>query len=556
MMLLRHLIAGDLRRHRWLLLLWMITVIAATTVDGVLPVVAERPAAGNTAVLLDGLLGILSVLLRVVVIAQVIHTHALVGSDPFWLTRPIPRLLLLRAKAILLTVALVVVPVAAEVALMTVYDVPPGRMLGVAADTALFNVLYVALLATAAALTPTFTRFLLLCGGVLAAIALFLAVQATIESISRPDPFDFIVREAQPPGPPDPTSGIVVALLLLAAAGATLATQYGTRQIRRSVAVAAGSGIAALVAAGIWPWPVLRARGELPAWAPSSLTMEAQADSAWTRAYSTTAVGAQWRRVMAPVKVDGLRTGWSAGAGLLQASLQLDTETLSSAPAAYPVAVSTGSYRTWARGEAIRDVIGASTLVTDRQASSYDAPMLLLREADFRGHESAHGRYRGRFHVQLTQHRVEATVPLRVGATAAAANYRVTVSAIASAFGRAEVRLRDSFTTSSFDREPRVQRTYYLVNRRTGEAFEALATTDRRALLPRVFRGVSISTAESGFRTRNPILVFPPPSLADRELDEDWMKEADLVVVANTTEGAVERTLDIADFPLRAVVKK
>ena len=156
MRLLAHLVSADVRRHRWVICLWLLVLVASTVVQGVRPALAAEPATANTVALLSGLLTIVRVLLRILLTAQIIQTHPLVGSDAFWLTRPIPPLMLLQAKAIVLTIFMVVAPVAAEIVSMVSYGVPPGQIVRVALDSALSAAMWVALLATAAALTPTF----------------------------------------------------------------------------------------------------------------------------------------------------------------------------------------------------------------------------------------------------------------------------------------------------------------------------------------------------------------------------------------------------------------
>ena len=226
MTLFTHLVAADVRRHRWLLAAWLAIVAAATLVDGTRPLLAAQPSADNPLILIDGLLGIAWVLLRVLVVVQVIHTHAVVGSTAFWLTRPIPPLLLVRAKAFLLVSALVVVPVAAEAVLMAAYGVRVGEMLRVAAETAVFATLWVALLAAPAALTRSFSRFTVVSCGLLAAVALYVAIGVTVSSMAPPSE----AAEPQTWGAVD-YSGLFVFLVgLTAACVVVVVTQYRWRR--------------------------------------------------------------------------------------------------------------------------------------------------------------------------------------------------------------------------------------------------------------------------------------------------------------------------------------
>src|SRR4029453_19007477 len=133
-----------------------------------------------------------------------------------------------------------------------------------------FATFWVALLATAAALTPTFPRFLLLCGGVLAALALLVAVQITIDSMVPATP-PLVV--AQAPGPENPTGVVVVVGMLILACAVTLIAQYRSRRLWRSSLIAVLAPVIALYGAGVWPWQFLQANVELPAWASGDASL-------------------------------------------------------------------------------------------------------------------------------------------------------------------------------------------------------------------------------------------------------------------------------------------
>jgi hypothetical protein len=63
------------------------------------------------------------------------------------------------------------------------------------------------------------------------------------------------------------------------------------------------------------------------------------------------------------------------------------------------------------------------------------------------------------------------------------------------------------------------------------------------------------SVQTSGFRARGLLIRFPAgrgTEGAPLSIDDRWIEEAELVVVRVTREGSVERTLEIAGFPLRA----
>jgi len=117
-----------------------------------------------------------------------------------------------------------------------------------------------------------------------------------------------------------------------------------------------------------------------------------------------------------------------------------------------------------------------------------------------------------------------------------------------------ELRLRESDATSSFDRRPPAERTYYIRNRGKGTALEALRDDSDTGLLPRMLGGVTVSGTMAGFWAAGIALRFPPSWVGPefKGLDQTWLRDADLVIVRSTREGAMERTLDIDRFPLDA----
>jgi hypothetical protein len=543
MRLLAHLLFADLRRHRWLLGLWLAVLAASTVVDGMQPVFAAQRSAA-TFDLLAGLLTIIRLLLRILLIVLVVQTHSLVGTDAFWLTRPIPRLTLLVAKTIVLAVFLVVIPAAAEAILMTAYGILPGEIVRVAAESTLYAAFWVALLSTAAALTPTFARFVLLCGGVLATLALYIAIQITIGSIAPSSPPPLTVPPAE-----DYTIGVVLIAGLIVACAITLFAQYRSRRLWVSGLIAVVAVFVAVFIVPAWPWAFLQAHVERPAWTEGAGALPIVAQTAAAHPNEpgmTTSGNVAQRMVLAPVDVSGLEPGWSATLALLQATLQLEGgRTLTSTSFSIPTPFMTQA--------AIRGVIGASDILSEMPDIRQGVAMLVVPESEFKQLAPDEGHYRGRFFLQLTHYVLEATLPVRPGAEARNGSYRLVVDAASTSTWRAVLRVRESDATSSFDRRPRVERKYYLRNQRSGEAIEGQIADFDMGILPRMIRGLSVSESSTGgFRAVGVGVWFPRgPVGRNVRIDDSWLRDADLVVVRSTREGGVERSLDIDDFPLK-----
>jgi len=547
-----HLLAADLRHHRLLIALWFVVLVAATVVDGLHPILGGEASARNALVLLAWVLWIVKFIVRIVLVTSVVQTHPLVGSDAFWLTRPIPRSVLLVSKAILLVITVVAAPVVAEASLMMLHHVPALTLLGVSIDTTLSAAAVLAILMVAASVTASFSRFALLSAATLGGLALLVAIQLAI-SITHlgSNPPGML----QPPGPADPTGGVVLFVLAVTALAGVLLVQYGTRSRVRAFLVGIASLVAAAAIADKWPWPVLEARNELPAWASSRSAFQLVVNPASVTTPRMSPDFAGWSHLVGSVGTVGLDPMWSAAAGLLDATLQLgDGKILRSAPDAYPRPLASGTSSD-PRGT-LEHVLGSRIVLGYSSRSIGAVPLFLVRDEALQNQTPTTGRYRGRFYVQLTQYQIEAALPLTPGASGGRLPYHVVVDRASFAYGSLDVRVRQTDASSSFDRRPRSTRTFFLRNVKTSEAVEGLRGDFEQPLPVPRFLAFSVAADQSGFHTSNvgfrfgQQAMYITPNQPPITIDASWERDAELVVVTSTAEAAVERTLDVPAFPV------
>jgi hypothetical protein len=327
---LSHLLLWDIRRFRLLLLAWLITVAATAALDAIWPQTATDPDTRRLVGTIGNLLALTEVLLSLVLIAQVVQAHALVGTTAFWMTRPIPAGTLLVAKLTLLAAMMIAAPVLAEVVVMTIYDVPLADIIGVSMQTALLSAAWIAALVAAAAITPNLAKF---------ALAIGSALVATIVSISLLIATTMSRFESEPPqgqlslgGPPtwtrirDGTPDVVGTALLVVALLVLLVVQYRSR--RRWLSV--GTGLAGILAAWLvfssWPWPFLAPIVTVPAWAanPAALSLTATSDTvALEPIISFGNKTVDWRQARARVRLRGIEPGWTAAVGVRSATVEI-----------------------------------------------------------------------------------------------------------------------------------------------------------------------------------------------------------------------------------------
>ena len=566
MTLLAHLARTDLRQFRWPILLWIVLVVAETIL------IASRPALGadvrhyaNAGMLL-GLLWWASQIGILLLVPLIVHGHAAVGTDAFWMTRPMPAPVVFASKVLLLGVVTVLLLCAVRLALMLWIGVPAGAALFVTLDTAIANTAWLAVLMAGAALTLNLSRFALLCGAVIVAFVLLATLLIMrVQMDAAADTVNVGMAASSPPAAPapdDPTQGVLFMLAVAAAGFALVAIQYRTRRRILSVPVAIGGLALAVVAIPYWPIPILRVQSVLPAWTgrPGALQLRAPSpiiEVANERAWFGTP--GPLRTGTAPVALSGLEPGWVPRLELLGATLVLDNGTrLASHGRGYQSAPLLDGSADAPWRAAARAVLGVEQVFGMQGSSSESAVMLALPATELGGTAEARGHYRGDFAVRLAHWESVAALPLRAGAVFQDDAYKFAFEQVSAGSGNTiSLRAREWRATSSFDRKPMITYAFYVRNAQRSRAIEGHHAEPSGGIHSFPV-GLPFAVSEGGpsrFFLRTAIVTFPPPYGAqEQKIDWDpaWYADAELVLVRVTEQGAVVRTLDIPGATLVA----
>jgi hypothetical protein len=558
-----HLFGADVRRSWPVITAWLLTVAGAAAVDGIRPFLASNLRILNLVGAAGNLLWLTELLLLFVLIALVVQTHPLVGSDAFWMTRPIPPRTLLVSKLVLLGLVMVAVPVLAELVLMAAYQVPARQSALVAADTALTKTMIVILLMTAAAMTRNFSRFAVLCGSALGAVAIAISIAVTI-LMSRADAatatLELYSSATGPmPGDEDPTGAFLWSVLVPMVGFAVLAVQYRTRSRARAVALGVVGLLLVTALVDVWRWPFLQPRVVLPEWtaAAQALRLSADPSSSDSREDGMFGRSTPWTLTRARVHLAGIEPGWSATIALLNASIENNgVVTLKSARAGFPAAVPIDVTEEVPTRIVVRDLLGIRRLIEPGPPKAESPVVFVTRGADASGSKPTTGLYQGRFKVTLTRHDVEATLPLTAGASHQKGSYRIEIDEIERTPGGVTLFARESRTLSAFDRTRPSLLSFYLRNREEGEALAVQPIDVREGPFLSRFMpfGLGFSAAEpSGFVARGLMIRCPPGYGIQEEspsIDDRWIAGAELVIVRMTREGSVARDLIIPGFTI------
>jgi hypothetical protein len=178
-----------------------------------------------------------------------------------------------------------------------------------------------------------------------------------------------------------------------------------------------------------------------------------------------------------------------------------------------------------------------------------------VQDQEFARHAPAIGRYTGRFWVSFARHHVEAVLPLQQGAIHRGDWYRFVLDGFEPGLRGITLLVRQSLAISGLEAFP--QFSFFLRNQERLEAVEASAQyVQSNALFQRTFPlgsfGANPSSGGFGvYRIRASFPPYRPIRAGEPTLDDEWLRGAELVIVRSSPGGAVQRSLEIAEFPLR-----
>lgn len=560
MKLVAHLVRADVRRFRLLLAAWVSIEVLSTVFTGLQPLLAGDPRTIAAVGLLGTVLFLTRWLGMIVIVALVVQTHPLVGSDAFWMTRPIPPRALLASKVLLLATTFIAVPALCEVLLMTACLVPAGKMVVVSLQTILFQALWLAIVMALSALTRNLARFVLLAGGLLASFVFVISVMLAVAMRNMSGgPQLGVVASRQVSSP---TADVVSLLLLITAAVVALVVQYRTRSTRLS----AGAGVAALAVAIVvaWMWPWHPRPLPVPEWASRETAPRLVAESSKgefdTEHWSPWSRSEGWRIGRARLRLSEMEEGWLATVRLADSSVQFDDGvTLATGGNGYQEIIPFESVDDFPTAVVMRHVLAVGRVSAVPQGNSLEVgvPAIVLRPADFTKYSATSGTYRGRFLVDLDRVEIAAALPLQPGAEYRDRRRRILIDQVTPQTQTAAIRVRQFTAATMFDSAPLPQLSFYLRNR---DAAEAVAGSPGGAMhmstgmaLPFML-GFGVSSPGTGFNATAEYITFPGynPKQDAVALSPGWLSHAELVVARTVQWGSVTRTVEIPRFEIRA----
>lgn len=156
--LLGHLIRFDFQAQRLVMGAWSAALVIQALIFAISPSSVEF---GKPAFSWDMAMFIIKGGLMMAVVSYVVHSDSLVGTQAFWMTRPIPRLTLLASKILPSIGWLVVWPALVTASTLTVLGMGPGDALSGARTVAFEQAVALALILMAAVVTANLAQLVI-----------------------------------------------------------------------------------------------------------------------------------------------------------------------------------------------------------------------------------------------------------------------------------------------------------------------------------------------------------------------------------------------------------
>jgi hypothetical protein len=551
-----HIVRKDVRRLRWVLVLW-VGVLAMRVAFSMITVTSAESA--NTAFNLRQLFSpivTIELLMTALIVVRLVHEEPLVGFTPFWLTRPYDRGALVRAKVLCVAVVLVGLPLLADLAMMGLLKAGPVALAHGSSAAAVAYVTGTLSLMVAGVLTASFSAYALTVLGVVVGTLMVAALRVGLVSLWRPDYFVYT-----PPQIPDATPRVVMLAVYAAAALTVVLYQYRYRRWRTATALAIAGFAATIVVPLLWPWSFARGEDVRPGpWAATAnLVYDPSAGARVTPPVRARRGGFR-RQVEAHVTLTGLPQPIAVQWVGVRSRLRFpDGASIESSQLGYPGLSS--------QPAVIAALGGPHLLGSGDVPAPQWVPMVTLTDDQYARYRGQSGEFVADVDVQLVRTREVGVLRLASGAAFDDGVSRIEIVTLARRAEGRDLTLRRWRARSLLSPERSTSRMFALRHRRRGEAL--LGSVDfsnvsdpplgsspamERLRFPLgVLMGLyAAAPIGDGFSAGTTFVRFPSPNAKLAPIDPAWFDEAELVVLDTEEAGIATRQLAIDPFVLPA----
>jgi hypothetical protein len=537
MNLITHLVKTDIRRSRGLLLVWLLLL----ALQGLLASFGMNPGDRGAQVffaLISQYMPQLEMLFLVVFVSFVILGDPLVGTTGFWLTRPIPRSTLLQSKALFAAVVIVLPAVLVEAVVFAANGMTPHYIALVVPDIILEKLTLILVVASIAALTPTFGRFAIVAAAIVVALFAEELVASWMRFFTSGSQDLSLIRSRD----------VATCLWIIFGAGAVVAHQYLTRRTVRSIVAAVIVGAATIPAQHLWAWdfmaPAMPKNGVLP-FDVSAVKIELEGNIFTQEIMTASGQGAPDKQIDGVIDAVGLPMSYPVQPKRIRPHLQL------SDGAALPVREGVNlPLMIQAHAEAFESALGGIPVV-NAAGPSFSTGLFLVDADTYGEYGDQPLTFSADFDCIAWKYAISAEMAVAKGARPDRGSVNLAITGVLRQADGVDIILREREPSLLIDRANRLRpyrdpglgsRTVYvLCNKKRNEAVLQKGDSFRM--------GSFMLVGESRLVSRSVRLSFGPEPQVNRltpDLNAEWLADAELV------------RLDLApvqEFSTRLVVK-
>jgi hypothetical protein len=500
------------------------------------------------------------------IVSWIVHEDPVVDREALWLTRPIDPTRLTAAKLTMAGVVLILLPFVGELVTMGIFRVSAYDMARATPVIVLNQMVWVLVLTSAATLTPSLTRYVLVIVAAAAAIVLLVSVTvATLLLFSTPG------SSSPRPEVGDPLPTVVATVLAIAIALWVIFYQYRRRRAKRAATFGTAGLLMTLAVPIFWPWHLNRAPDPDPgAWSRDGARVAAVFNAGSIRVSDMPAFrrrDTERKQIAASVVLTGMPDDVFVQAVEVTSRLDIAGVTLQSHQTDM-TSVRRGETSSAAHTHlsSLGAALGSARLFESQVADPYELwPVLLsVTEQDFAQYARTPGRLTITLDFYLQRSTIAGVIPLEVGARLNDDTRRIEIVRVDRRMDGCRIMLRDIsitplFRPRTFNQEEFVLRNGALAQAIRGDGDQGSFGLGGSSVAPFLLAlamggdayGIN-GQGGSGFAVRTYGHRYPArgPSISSSQpvIDGSWLAGAELVRVKTEYVGHVMRSLTVNNF--------
>lgn len=254
-----YLFKKDLIRLKYLLLVWLLLILAQSALGiGGHNLAAEYLEFQMFLPLLTKLISFLQGLMIIVIVPLIIQDDSIVGTTAFWFTRPISRKGLLFTKSGLVLILLALPPLIAEIFVLAAHGATIYHLLLAVPEILIEKLAFIVPFVILAALTPKFSRYALV-GIIVFAVLTVLAITSSVITIFLPNLRKYLYNVALFKNPSLEASIDVAKDIYVILIGSILIThQFLARYTAKTIRWLVVAFLIMICLTRIWNWDFLK----------------------------------------------------------------------------------------------------------------------------------------------------------------------------------------------------------------------------------------------------------------------------------------------------------